>query len=534
MIPTDLSAVERTLQRYGVAMPKRLLPALLDRLASDAKLVAQLLEPIDAEVLPALRPEWMVTAHVSRPTTTAPTPKWPDGYGTGRGETTGHPSSPAEPLYHSASCSSPLEAVERALSAWEANPDAAVFTELFRDDALEDARRLEAEFAGAQSKPPLWGTTVAVKDLINMAGRRMTGGSKALNVPVAGADAAVVSALRRAGAVVIGANNLHELAFGTTGENPHFGTVQNPAAPGHLAGGSSSGSAAAVGFGMATFAIGTDTGGSIRIPAACCGIVGFKPSFNLVSREGTFPLGYSLDHLGPLTNTVADAARVMDVLVGQSGFFTEQLEIDLRGVRLGIPDDYFPEADSAVKAAYGEVLRTAESAGATMVPVRLPNFDITPAVYLGTSGAEAIAIHYNTLVEAGHLLGDDVRVRLAAALFIPAFARIRAQQWRRVLFEDLVKAFAGADVLVTPTLPVTPPVPGTTHVTFGDTTMPTPAAFLRNTSPFNLTGVPAVSIPCGADARGVPIGIQITGPYDADRRVLQIARAIERGLARDG
>lgn len=526
MITTNPDIVAHMLRAYDVVLPPEDFDALITRLAANAELLHTLTERIDYDALPALRPAWTLRSEVSAPgpdevvgQLTRPVKNNPDGAAGAERRMT------AQTIWRDRS---PTEAVEEALAKAAAYPDAAVFTELFAEKARADARDLEQRYAGRGDKPPLWGTTVAVKDLINIAGRRMTGGSRALNTPVADADAKVVSLLRQAGAVVIGANNLHELAFGTTGENPHFGTVDNPAAPGLLAGGSSSGSAAAVGFGMATFAIGTDTGGSIRIPASCCGIVGFKPSFNMLPRDGTFPLGYSLDHLGPLTKTVADAALIMDVLLKRSDRNSVGAEATLRGVRLGVPRDYFTIAADSVSATYDRVLRDAKAAGARLVPISLNRFETAPAVYLATSGAEAAAIHYRTLAHSSAQLGSDVRVRLTAALFIPAFARIRAQQLRRLLFDDLAAAFAEVDVIVTPTLPITPPPPGTTAIHAGDTTLPTSAAFLRNTCPFNLTGVPAISIPARANPDGVPIGLQIVGPYGADVRVLQVARAFER------
>lgn len=539
-MPTDLDQIVAGLKLHGLSLPEPELEALRAQLAVNAQLVRALTEKpelIHPETFPALRPAWALAGAPAAPRdgdaaaaggTAAP------AAGTGSAGPVLAEQRPgvALPRRHA----TPVEAVEAALAQIEAHPGSAVFIKVFADEAREEARTLERR-AGASagrspgSRPedlPLWGTTVSIKDLMRIKGYAMTGGTRALTWPAADKDAVIVERLRRAGAVVIGAVNLHELAFGTTGANPHFGVTANPAAPGRFPGGSSSGSAACVGFGMATFSIGTDTGGSIRIPAACCSVVGFKPSFGLLPTEGVFPLGYSLDHVGPLTRTVAEAALLMDVLSDRPGAYTAGLEVPLKGLRIGVPRNYFTLAQPAVLAAYEAALQRAQAAGAQLVPMSLPALDLVPAVYLCTSGVEAIAIHYHTLVQHGDKLGQDVRLRLAANLFLPAYARVKAQQLRTVMFQELADAFQRVDVIATPTLPITPPPVGTATVRVQDVEMATTAAFLRNTSPFNLTGLPAISLPIGTDSEGAPIGLQLVGPYNEDARVLQAARAFER------
>jgi aspartyl-tRNA(Asn)/glutamyl-tRNA(Gln) amidotransferase subunit A len=425
---------------------------------------------------------------------------------------------------------SPREAVERSLEAIESNPDAHVFIRVFDERALSEARELEKLGKRVRSNLPLWGMTVAVKDLISIAGHRMTGGSRALRREVADKDACVVERLRHAGAVVIGAANLHELGFGSTSENPHFGWVANPLDRSRIAGGSSGGSAAAVGFGMATIGIGTDTGGSVRNPAACCGIVGLKPSFNLVPLDGVLPLSYTLDHIGPLTMSVAEAALVLEVLTNRPGAYTSNLEGSLRELKIGVPKGYFVhETDPSVRRAYKAVLEMAKAFGAELIPVVLPHHSIAPAVYLGTTYPEAVAIHYRTVLERGSVLGRDVYIRLLEGFFIPAFARIKAQQRRELMFREIHKAFQSVDVLATPTFPIMVPVAGTSTVKIGEETRETRSALMRNTCPFNMTGVPALTLPF-TDNAGIPVSLQLIGPYGMDDVVLKVGRTLEREL----
>lgn len=565
-IPVDREHIAAVLRLHGVSLREPELEAVRAQVTANVELMRALIEDpqeIPAETLPALQPAWLPGAGQAESRgTVAQEDGGPDG-GPGAGVQPGAAGAggsrarggstagggdaapgPAAAAARSAPAplprryETPLEAVEAALAQIEAHAEANVFIAVFADRARDEAKELMrragrgagAGTAGAfgPAEVPLWGTTVSIKDLMHIRGYAMTGGTRALAWPVADRDAPIVERLRRAGAVVIGAVNLHELAFGTTGENPHFGTVANPAAPGRLSGGSSSGSAASVGFGMATFSIGTDTGGSIRIPAACCGVVGFKPSFGLLPNDGVFPLGFSLDHVGPLTKTVTEAAVLMDVLADRPGGFTAGLDAPLKGLRIGVPRNYFTLAQAAVREAYEQALERAQAAGARLVPVSLPYIERAPAAYLGTSGVEAIGIHYHTLVRHGHRLGADVRVRLASNLFTPAYVRIKAQQLRTLMFRELEEIFRSVDVLATPTLPIAPPPVGTRTVQVQDVSMATTFAFLRYTSPFNLTGLPAISLPNGRDQDGAPVGLQLVGPYGADARVLQAARALER------
>jgi len=421
---------------------------------------------------------------------------------------------------------SPLKGVEKALSVIESNPEANVFIKVFKEKALKEAKELDKQ---NWHDLPLAGTTVAVKDLIAIAGHRMTGGSLVLDQFPCVSEALVVKRLREAGAIVIGATNLHELAFGTTNINPHFGTVVNPANKKYLAGGSSGGSAASVKFGMASFALGTDTGGSVRIPAACCGIVGYKPSFNLIPLEGVFPLGYTLDHIGVLSLSVKRAALVTEIMLGKPSLFSSNLRVDsLKGLRIGVPENFFVEGiHEEIKNKYYNVLNKLEEKGADLISVRIPIHSFSPSVYLCTSGPEALGVHFRRVVEHGSKLGNDVYIRLLAALFIPAYARVRAQRIRHKMYQEIKNVFTDIDVLATPTLPVPVPEIDTNTQIIDNKQMDITVALLRNTSPFNLTGVPAITIPVGEDINTMPVGLQLTCPYGKDHILLRISNTIQ-------
>lgn len=424
---------------------------------------------------------------------------------------------------------SPKQAVEKSLQIVNHHPKTNVFIKVFRKRAWREAKRLEKK---DKSDLPLWGTTVAIKDLIAISGHRMTAGSQVFDESPFNFEAPVVKRLRRAGAVIIGAANLHELAFGTTSINPHFGTVVNPIDKDFLAGGSSGGSAAAVGFGMASFALGTDTGGSIRIPAACCGIVGFKPSFGLLSLDGVFPLGYTLDHVGPLANSVRQAALIAEAMAGQPRLFGSSQSEAIDNLKIGVPANFFLEGiQEEVRSAYQKALDQLQASGADLIRVKLPYHRLAPVVYLCTSGPEALGVHFKRVIKRGSRMGQDVYIRLLAALFIPAYVRVRAQQVRNKMYLELQDIFQQVDVLATPTLPITVPQVGAKTLELNGHSVEVGLILLRNTSPFNLTGVPAVTLPFDKDKNGMPFSLQLVGPYGEDGSLLQAAYTIEQVLS---
>jgi len=370
------------------------------------------------------------------------------------------------------------------------------------------------------------GVPVAIKDVFATAGVRTTCGSKILGERIPETDATLVARLRRAGAVFVGKTNTHEFAFGVTTANPHHGTCRNPWNPGRVPGGSSGGSAVAVATGMCYLALGSDTAGSVRIPAACCGIVGLKPTYGLMSTQGVFPLSWSLDHPGTLTRTVGEAAMAMTILTGvdhEEG----RGETDLGGLVVGLPagwldDRVVPEVKAAVEAA----ITMLETQRARVKEVSFP-----PAYPLLLSNrlivlAEAGALHRPWLARQADAYGADVRARLELGQLLPAADYLTGLRLRRELCEAAAATMQEVDLLLTPTLPVLPPRIGENWLNWPEGQEAAPDALIRLTAPFNVTGQPAISIPCGVSG-GLPIGVQIVGRWFEDRTVLRAACALE-------
>lgn len=383
-----------------------------------------------------------------------------------------------------------------------------------------------AERAGAKEVLPLLGVPIAVKDLMQVAGFPQTDGSGGPRPAPAGSDARVVARLRAAGALVIGTTNLHEFAYGITSENPHHGWVVNPRHPGYTPGGSSGGSAAAVAAGIVRMAIGTDTAGSIRLPASCCGVVGFKPTFDAVPRDGVRSLGQSLDHVGPIAASVADAALTYSIMAGQPP--TTARRAPLAGLRVGIPREHFfdPLASDVARAVDAAIDRM-RADGATIVEVALPGIATAAALQFVTLCSEAGEVHWQRLLAHPETLGDDVRVRIEIGQFLPAAWYVRAQRERAALAATFAAAMREVDVLVTPTLRVEPPRSGATSARIGEREIPLHTAVTALTMPFNLMGMPALTLPCGRGDHGLPIGVQIAGRRGDDWRVLNTGARLE-------
>ena len=397
------------------------------------------------------------------------------------------------------------------------------------DEAVQAARRAEDDMAHGRSLGPLHGIPVAVKDLFFTAALPTTAGTRILSDQFPREDATVIRSLKDAGAILLGKLNLHELAYGITSDNPHFGPVRNPWDLTRISGGSSGGSAAAVTASLCFASLGTDTGGSIRIPAACCGVVGLKPTYGRVSRHGVLPLAWSLDHVGPITKTVEDAALVLQVIAGPDPQdpttshlsvpnYCRALEGGLKGVRVGTPRDFFfdpAEIDPFVMAAVEEALHVMQEAGASVEEISIPFLRHAPAIQLLTIASEATANHSRLLRSRGRELGEDVRRRLELGEFVAAAQYVRAQQVRRLLVQDFSTAFRRVDLLVTPTLPVVAPPIGAQTIKIHDVPKRLQPTLTRFTSPFNLTGLPAISLPCISGGENLPVGLQIVGrPFD--------------------
>ncbi len=426
---------------------------------------------------------------------------------------------------------SPVEVMAAALTRTEElEPRLNCYVTLIGEQAMAAARQAEAELARGQWRGPLHGVPVGVKDLFDVAGVPNTFGSTILRHHIPAEDAPVVRRLRAAGAVITGKQLLHEFAFGTTSTNPHYGPVRNPWRSDCVPGGSSGGTAASIAVGTTYAGIGSDTGGSIRIPAACCGVAGFKPTYDLVPVAGALPLAWSLDHMGPLARTVCDLAICMDALTEAPDRYTGALAGALRcDWRLGIPREYFWDLlDPAVRTGVQAAVRHLESLGCSVHEVSIPLAPQSQSILAPIISAEAACWHEEWLQERPHDYGSEVLGRLQAGARVPATAYVKAQRLRQQLREEFAAALANVDVLVVPTVPIPAPAIGQETVVVDGTELETRTCMNRLTCPSNLTGFPAASVPCGSDGGGLPVGLQFIGRAGADATVLQAAYTFEQ------
>ena len=410
------------------------------------------------------------------------------------------------------------------------DPSLRAFTTVLGNSARVDADRADQEIAAGRYRGPLHGVPVSVKDLIDLAGVPTTAASRVTGRATAGSDAPVVARLRAAGAILIGKCNLHEFAFGTTGEDSSFGPTLHPRAPTRSPGGSSSGSAVSVATGMAFATVGTDTGGSIRIPAAACGLVGLKPTFGEVSCDGVVPLGPSLDHVGPLTRCVRDARLVYHVI--RDHHVVDPTPASGTTRTLGCPRPYFLDRlDDEVRAVFGRALSTLTAAGWRVqdAPVRHAQDGATICLHLVLS--EAAAIHAATLERQPQDYTPPIRLRLELGRYVLAEDYVRAQHGRTVLRREVDRALQGRDALVLPSLAIPAPPLGATSVDVGGEATSLRSIMLRLTQLFNATGHPAVSIPCGLTSAGLPCGLQLVGHRHRTDQLLDVAEAVETALA---
>jgi len=403
------------------------------------------------------------------------------------------------------------------------NPELNAFITITADSALQEASQAEAEIQNGKWRGPLHGIPIGLKDLIDTAGVRTTAASRVFENRVPSRNAAIVENLKQAGAVLLGKQNLHEFAYGGSSVISAFGPVRNPADPEHIAGGSSGGSAAAVASGMCFAAIGTDTAGSVREPAALCGVIGFKPSYGLVSSEGIVPLSPSLDHAGPITRSVEDAALVLDALLGSNKRYSASLQEHHPAWRIGVPRQFFFEdLDPEIEAAVESALDQLQQMGCVVADVEVPvDTDRT------LQAAEAYIVHREWIAASPHLYHSETLRRLRTGQEITADQHQAALRELHNIREGIGAVFASVDLLVTPATPI--PAPRLADLTANlNQLRPVELLLLRNTRPANVWGTPAVSIPCGITSRGLPIGLHIIGPPGHDERVLQLAFAFEQ------
>jgi aspartyl-tRNA(Asn)/glutamyl-tRNA(Gln) amidotransferase subunit A len=439
------------------------------------------------------------------------------------------------------------------------NAELNAFLTLCPERANSQAEKVDALVVRGENLPALAGVPLAVKDVISTRGVRTTCGSRILENYVPPYDATAVERLEAAGAVVLGKTNCDEFAMGSSNENSAYGPVRNPVAPDYVPGGSSGGSAAAVAAGLAIAALGTDTGGSIRQPGALCGIPAMMPSYGRVSRYGLIAFASSLDRIGPFAATVADAAAILQVMGGRDPRdstsapvpmpdFASQLEAPVKGLRLGVPREYFGEGLNAeVRAKVQAGIRLLEQQGCRLVEIAMPHTDYAIATYyiIATAEASSNLARYDgvrfgprhngngTLLEMyrstrGRGFGAEVKRRIMLGTYALSSGYydayyLKAQKARALVARDFVEAFGHVDAIVTPTSPVS-------GFRLGERTADPLQMYLADiyTVTGALAGVPGISVPCGKDSSGLPIGLQIFGPHFEEARVLQLARAFER------
>lgn len=420
--------------------------------------------------------------------------------------------------------SSPVDLVRECLDKIEEfNPALNAFITVTANSALAEAKWAEAEIHAGNWRGPLHGIPVGLKDLIDTAGVRTTAASAVFRDRVPATDADVARQLEASGAITIGKQNLHEFAYGGSSVISAFGVVHNPVDPECIAGGSSGGSAAAVATGMCYAAIGTDTAGSVREPAALCGIVGLKPSYGLVSARGVIPLSVSLDHVGPLTRSVEDAAILLDALTASGGRYRNCLREGRRNFVIGVPQPFFfDDLDPEVAAAVESALDCLVGCGSHVVDIELRvNNDRTLQM------AEAYEYHRQLIAEYGELYHPETHRRILTGKDITREQHDAARRELQHERENIKTLFNGIDLFITPTTSI--PAPRISELTRDpDALRPAELVLLRNTRPINVWGLPAISVPCGKTRRGLPIGLQIVGPPNGDAVVLQTAFAYEQ------
>jgi len=413
----------------------------------------------------------------------------------------------------------------------ELSPREAVESYLQRIDELDGsvnayiAVRAEQALAEADEAPdgPLRGVPVAIKDVIDVTGVATTAGSKILADNVAARDAICVERLRKAGAVVLGKLNTHEFAFGASTTSPHFGAAHNPWALDRICGGSSGGSGAAAAADLAAGTLGTDTAGSIRIPACFCGVTGLRPTTGLVPTAGVVPVSWSLDTVGPIARSAEDCALLLSALTGEP----PELPEGVRGLRIGVVDELFRRAEPAVAAQIGDAVEELRGGGATVERVDVPLLEEAGTINQLLMLPEAAEAHLPWLRTRLADYGDDVRARLLAGLLMPGTAHVTGLRARRWYRDELLKLFERVDVLAAPEMPIVPPPIGDNEVEINGERMPYRLSLIPFNSPWSLPGLPVVSAPAGF-VDGLPVGLALVGKPRDEQAILRAAHTFQR------
>lgn len=460
----------------------------------------------------------------------------------------------AEPIYFSIEDyarayrdggSTPVQVAHRLLDGVAASerrrPPMRFFIALSEADLLRQARESTERLSRGQARGPLEGVPIAVKDELDVCGYPTTVGTSFLGKQPAARDASAVQRLRAAGAMLVGKTNMHEVGLGVTGINPHHGSARNPHAPGHVTGGSSSGSAAVVAAGLCPVAIGCDGGGSVRIPAALCGVVGLKPTFGRVSEVGAAPLVWSLAHIGPLCVSVCDAAAVLGVMAGpdqqdpntleQPALQLQDLEAGVAGLRIGWPARWVAQADEPLQAICRDALERLRGAGAIIREVEIEHLDKVRVVQYITIGVEIATAQYENRRRHQREYGADTRLLLEMASQVPAVDYLRAQRLRSLIRDSFARTLGEVDLVATPSTATTAPPLRPQAEAAGESD----DAVLESLTAFsfaaNLTGLPALSMPVGY-LEGLPVGLQLMGAWWQEGVLLRAGLAIEKQIER--
>lgn len=437
---------------------------------------------------------------------------------------------------------SPVELVDAALARIEQlNPELNAFLTVVAEEARGKARVAERTIRRGGAIGPLHGIPISLKDNYWTRGIRTTAGSKILENFVPGRDSDVASLLAQGGAILLGKTNMHEFAYGITNENSHYGAVRNPWARERISGGSSGGSAVAVATGMGFASMGTDTGGSIRIPASLCGVIGLKPTFGRVSVAGVVPLAESMDHAGPLARNVADVCIMLQAVAGKypkgavAPDFRKLRKSMPRKFRLGWPKEYFfDRVDAEVRSAIDAAAKALEALGARIEEVSLPH--LADSVEPSTNIALAEATRYHE--SQGYFparaaeYGEDVRKRLGFGREVRAVDYLNAFAVKREIEKEFCAAFHRVDAILAPAVPIAAPKLGENELMVAGEQETVRSALVRMNRPANLTGDPAISVPCGFTRAGLPIGLQLIGPHWSEARLLAIAQSYEDATER--
>ena len=438
---------------------------------------------------------------------------------------------------------SPVEVTEAALAKAERlQPTLNSFITLLHDQAISQAKEQEAAVARGEYKGPLQGIPIGIKDNIATGGIRTTVGSKVLSDHVPEEDAEVVRRCKAAGAIILGKENLEEFAAGVTSNNPHFGAVHNPWQLDHVPGGSSGGGGANVAAGVTYASLGTDLGGSVRLPGTFCGVVGLKQTFGRVSQRGLMVTSFNGDHIGPMTRSVRDSALVLQAIAGYDPLdpstvpvpvddYAASLEQNLRGLKMGIPANYyFDLVDEEVEQAVRRAIAALEELGVESTEVSLPSMEYAGALRFAGM-ADSVVTHEPYLTSNREDYGPDTLYRTLAGQFVLGRDYSKAMKVQRIIKEEHARVLNTVDFLVTPTAPVAAPRIDAKNITLGGEEYrvrgPGSGMVSRNTSPMNATGLPAITVPCGFTGAGLPIGIQFIGrPFD-ESTLFRVAQGYE-------